>query len=114
MHQIAPKDAGVNKLALQKSDLTERAEETLQQADKIDCNEFVSPYDIVHGIEKVFIWVLVQIRYLLILIHMYCKFFFQLNLAFVANLFNTYPALEEVEEVEGIQETREEKSKYQV
>jgi len=84
MHQIAPKDAGVNKLALQKSDLTERAEETLQQADKIDCNEFVTPYDIVHGIEK-------------------------LNLAFVANLFNTYPALEEVEEVEGIQETREEK-----
>jgi len=84
MHQIAPKDAGVNKLALQKSDLTERAEETLKQADKIDCNEFVSPYDIVNGIEK-------------------------LNLAFVANLFNTYPALEEVEEVEGIQETREEK-----
>jgi len=84
MHQIAPKDAGVNKLALQKSDLTERAEETLKQADKIDCNEFVTPYDIVHGIEK-------------------------LNLAFVANLFNTYPALEEVEEVEGIKETREEK-----
>jgi len=84
MNQIAPKDAGVNKLALQKSDLTERAEETLKQADKIDCNEFVTPYDIVHGIEK-------------------------LNLAFVANLFNTYPALEEVEEVEGIKETREEK-----
>ena len=67
MHQIAPKDAGVNKLALQKSDLTERAEETLQQADKIDCNEFVTPYDIVHGHDKVFVWVLVQIRYLLIL-----------------------------------------------
>merc|ERR1711935_1271832 len=62
----------------------DRAEETLKQADKIDCNEFVTPYDIVHGIEK-------------------------LNLAFVANLFNTYPALEEVEEVEGIKETREEK-----
>ena len=55
LHQIAPEDAGVNKLALQKSDLTERAEETLKQADKIDCNEFVTPYDIVHGIEKVFI-----------------------------------------------------------
>ena len=54
LHQIAPEDAGVNKLALQKSDLTERAEETLKQADKIDCNEFVTPYDIVHGIEKVF------------------------------------------------------------
>ena len=66
MHQIAPKDAGVNKLALQKSDLTERAEETLQQADKLDCNELVTPYDIVHGHDKVFVWVLVQIRFLFI------------------------------------------------
>ena len=72
IHQIAPETAGVNKLALQKSDLTERAEETLKQADKIDCNEFVTPYDIVHGIEKVFVWVLIQVTYLLILILMYC------------------------------------------
>jgi len=85
MHQIAPEHLHVNKSALQKDDLTERAEETLKQADKMDCNEFVSPYDIVHGIEK-------------------------LNLAFVANLFNNYPALDEPEEpIEGIQETREEK-----
>lgn len=85
MHQIAPQHLHVNKSALQKEDLTERAEETLKQADKMDCNEFVTPYDIVHGIEK-------------------------LNLAFVANLFNNYPALDEPEEpIEGIQETREEK-----
>ena len=45
--------------------------------------------DVVHGVEK-------------------------LNLAFVANLFNNYPALDEPEEVHeelNIQETREEKSK---
>ena len=36
---------------------------------------------------------------------------FQLNLAFVANLFNNYPALDEPEvEIEVIEETREEKS----
>ena len=49
------------------------------------CREFVSPTDIVKGHDK-------------------------LNLAFVANLFNKYPALEEVEGV-VIEETREEKSK---
>ena len=53
MHQIAPKHLNVNKLALQQEDLSDRAEETLKQADKMDCREFVSPYDIVHGIEKV-------------------------------------------------------------
>ena len=61
IHQIAPENAGVNKLALQKSDLTERAEETLQQADKINCNEWVTSYAIVHGVDKVFIWVLIQV-----------------------------------------------------
>ena len=61
LHQIAPEDAGVNKLALQKSDLTERAEETLQQADKINCNEWVTSYAIVQGVDKVFIWVLIQV-----------------------------------------------------
>jgi len=86
IHQIAPETAGVNKLALQKSDLTERAEETIQQADKINCDEWVTSFAIVHGVDK-------------------------LNLLFVANLFNTYPALEVVEEVEVvvIKETREEK-----
>jgi len=82
--QIAPPGSGVNKLGLQKSDLKERAEEVLKQADKIECREFVTPNEIVKGVEK-------------------------LNLAFVANMFNKHPALEEPEEDLGIQETREEK-----
>ena len=49
--------------------------------------EFVTPNEIVKGVEK-------------------------LNLAFVANMFNKHPALEEPEEDLGIQETREEKSNY--
>ena len=37
----------------------------------------------------------------------------KLNMAFVANLFNHYPALEPVEvEFENVEETREEKSEY--
>jgi len=84
LKQIAPPEAGVNKLALQQSDLHERAEKTLTEADKIGCREFVSPDDIVTGREK-------------------------LNLAFTANLFNNYPALEDVDPVDIIEETREEK-----
>ena len=87
MHQIAPKDLNVNKLALQQSDLLKRAGVTLDQADKMSCREFITPSDVVNGVEK-------------------------LNLAFVANLFDKYPALDEPDdaEIEGIQETREEKS----
>ena len=48
--------------------------------------EFVTPNEIVKGVEK-------------------------LNLAFVANMFNKHPALEEPTEDLGIQETREEKRK---
>ena len=48
--------------------------------------EFVTPNEIVKGVEK-------------------------LNLAFVANMFNKHPALEDVTEPLGIEETREEKSK---
>merc|ERR1719362_2383179 len=89
IHQIAPADAGVNKDALEKSDLTERAEETIQQADKINCDEWVTSYAIVQGVDK-------------------------LNILFVANLLINYPALEVVEElpevpVIEIEETREEK-----
>ena len=83
--QIAPPSSNVNTLGLTESDLTKRAEKTLEQADKIGCREFVTARDVVNGQEK-------------------------LNLAFVANLFNNYPALEEPEEPEVIQETREEKS----
>jgi len=84
INQIAPPGSGVDKLGLKKSDLKERAEETLKQADKIECREFVTPNEIVKGVEK-------------------------LNLAFVANMFNKHPALDEPTEDLGIQETREEK-----
>ena len=47
--QIAPPGSGVNKLGLQKSDLKERAEETLKQADKIDCRYEVSFLGILLG-----------------------------------------------------------------
>ena len=35
--------AGVNKTAMQKEDLTERARVMLDQADKIGCKQFVTP-----------------------------------------------------------------------
>eukprot|EP01097_Dermamoeba_algensis_P012074 TRINITY_DN969_c0_g2_i2.p1 TRINITY_DN969_c0_g2~~TRINITY_DN969_c0_g2_i2.p1 ORF type:complete len:286 (+),score=82.84 TRINITY_DN969_c0_g2_i2:697-1554(+) len=56
----------------------------LQRADKIDCRKFVSPKDITTGNAK-------------------------LNLAFVANLFNTCPGLAPVEYT-PVEETREEKT----
>ena len=86
IHQIAPKDAGVNKNAMNIDDLIERAETMLQQAEKLDSRAFVTAKDVVRGHEK-------------------------LNLAFVANLFNNHPGLdppeEEIEDL--IEETREEK-----
>ena len=59
----------------------------LQEADKIGCRQFVSPTDV-------------------------CKGNYKLNLAFVANLYNTYPALDkpDVDMEELVPETREEKS----
>ena len=36
INQIGPKDSGVNKSALRINDLTERAENMLEQAEKID------------------------------------------------------------------------------
>jgi len=84
--QIAPKEAGVNKFAMKKDDLTERAEMMLEQAEKIDSRAFVTARDVVRGQDK-------------------------LNLAFVANLFNNHPALDPPEEeLNIIEETREEKT----
>ena len=55
-----------------------------------ECREFVTPSDIVQGQKN-------------------------LNLAFVANLFNKHPALEDVEvDEDAIKETREEKSKNKI
>jgi len=68
------------------SDMEQRAEQVLVNADKLGCRKFVKPRDIVKGNGK-------------------------LNLAFVANLFNTCPGLEPVEEVIVVdEETREEKA----
>ncbi|KAL0476703.1 fimbrin [Acrasis kona] len=53
---------------LNESDLEQRAELMLQQANKLDCRKFVKPRDVVKGNQK-------------------------LNLAYTANLFNSYPAL---------------------
>lgn len=64
----------------------------LKQADKIGCKKFVRPKDVVKGNQR-------------------------LNLAFVANLFNTYPALHPEDGLPDFDlgdygETREEKSKF--
>lgn len=53
---------------VQERDDMKRAEAMLQQADRLGCRQFVTPADVVSGNPK-------------------------LNLAFVANLFNKYPAL---------------------
>ena len=57
---------------MQEKDPINRAESMLQSADRLGCREFVTPKDIVKGHVK-------------------------LNMAFVANLFNTHPALKKVE-----------------
>ncbi|KAL8574355.1 hypothetical protein ACOMHN_057347 [Nucella lapillus] len=69
LKQIAPTDRGVTMSALSVTDHHQRAECMLQEADKLGCRSFVGPSDVVSGNQK-------------------------LNLAFVANLFNNYPALD--------------------
>jgi len=73
LNQIAPNSC--SRGPLNEPDQTKRAEQVLQNADKIDCRKFVTPKDIVKGNPK-------------------------LNLAFVANLFNTHPGLEPLSEEE--------------
>lgn len=60
---------------LQTRELLQRAEEVLQNADKLDCRKFLTPTSMVAGNSK-------------------------LNLAFVANLFNTHPGLDPITEEE--------------
>jgi len=60
---------------LNESDLTKRAGKMLDNADKLGCKKFVRPRDVVKGNPK-------------------------LNLAFVANLFNTHPGLEPLSDAE--------------
>lgn len=86
LHQISPTDAGVNIAPLNESDLTKRAEMMLKEADKIKCRVFLTPKEVTKGT-------------------------YNLNLAFVAYLFNGYPALEMPDvEVDVVEETREEKT----
>ncbi|XP_061209264.1 plastin-3 isoform X2 [Neopsephotus bourkii] len=97
LHQIAPKgqkegepQIDINMSGFNEKDDLRRAECMLQQADRLGCRQFVTPADVVSGNPK-------------------------LNLAFVANLFNKYPALTKPENqdidwtlLEG--ETREERT----
>jgi len=59
-------------------DLHNRAEQVLQNAEKLDCRKFLTPKSIVAGNPK-------------------------LNLAFVANLFNTHPGLDALTEEEKVE-----------
>ncbi|MGH0151080.1 UNVERIFIED_CONTAM: hypothetical protein FKN15_027350 [Acipenser sinensis] len=97
LNQIAPKGTkedeariDINMSGFNEKDDLKRAEFLLQQADRLGCRQFVTPADVVSGNPK-------------------------LNLAFVANLFNKYPALTKPENqdidwklLEG--ETREERT----
>lgn len=97
LNQISPKGTeedqpriDINMGGYNEKDDLKRAEAMLQQADRLGCRQFVTPADVVSGNPK-------------------------LNLAFVANLFNKYPALTKPENedidwglLEG--ETREERT----
>ncbi|KAM9847205.1 plastin-3 isoform 1-T2 [Aulostomus maculatus] len=97
LNQISPKGTeedqpciDINMAGFSTKDDMKRAEAMLQQADRLGCRQFVTPADVVSGNPK-------------------------LNLAFVANLFNKYPALTKPENedidwglLEG--ETREERT----
>ncbi|KAK5978433.1 Fimbrin [Trichostrongylus colubriformis] len=89
LHQIAPNGCGVTLSPLSVKGNVNRAAAMLDEAEKLDCREFVTPNDVASGNYK-------------------------LNLAFVANLFNKHPNLpdpgadEIVEEV--VEETREERT----
>jgi len=92
IHRIAPPGTGVEHPTSYNSvqGNVKRADKVLRNADKIGCRKFVRPKDIAEGNPK-------------------------LNLAFVANLFNTYPSLPPDDEAEVAvdvetyrEETREE------
>lgn len=91
LNQIAPDELGVDMSPMRESDPEKRASLMLREADKMGCRKFVRPKDVVKGNAR-------------------------LNLAFVANLFNTYPALKPTEEglpdfdLGDFGETREEKT----
>lgn len=75
LHQLAPNIC--SRSPLQTSDLNQRAEQVLQNSDRLDppCRKFLTPTSLVAGNPK-------------------------LNLAFVANLFNNHPGLDPITEEE--------------
>ncbi|XP_071795457.1 plastin-3-like [Asterias amurensis] len=87
LKQVAPRDKVQEFMNVSSAAAPlKRAETVLNNADVIECRAFVTPHDIVNGNQK-------------------------MNLAFVANLFNKFPALDPPdEEIEEIEETREEKT----
>jgi len=85
LKQIAPKGTGIDLRALNEPNLDKRANIVLSNAEKLKCKVFLKPRDIVEGNSK-------------------------LNMAFIANLFNAHSGLEVVENLEVIEESREEKS----
>ncbi|KAK4055360.1 fimbrin [Microbotryomycetes sp. JL221] len=73
LNQLKPQEC--SRAPLQERDLHQRAELVLQNADAVGCRKYLTPSSLVAGNAK-------------------------LNLAFVANLFNTWPGLEPLEENE--------------
>jgi len=76
LNQLAPEVC--SRGPLQTRDLLQRAEEVLINAEKLDCRKFLTPTSLVAGNPK-------------------------LNLAFVANLFNTHPGLDPITEEEKLE-----------
>ncbi|KAL2842966.1 calponin homology domain-containing protein [Aspergillus pseudoustus] len=76
LSQLAPEHC--SRQPLQTRDLLQRAEEVLNNADKVNCRKFLTPTSLVAGNPK-------------------------LNLAFVANLFNTIPGLDPITEEEKLE-----------
>lgn len=76
LNQLSPETC--SRAPLQTSDLLQRAEQVLDNAEKLDCRKFLTPTSLVAGNPK-------------------------LNLAFVANLFNTHPGLEPLTEEDKLE-----------
>lgn len=76
LNQLAPQLC--SRAPLQTPDLHQRAEQVLQNAEKLDARKYLTPTALVAGNPK-------------------------LNLAFVAHLFNTYPGLDPITEEENVE-----------
>ena len=76
LNQLSPENC--SRGPLQTRDLLQRAEQVLQNSEKLDCRKFLTPTSLVAGNPK-------------------------LNLAFVANLFNTHPGLDPITEEDKLQ-----------